>query len=94
MWSSLHTIAQAARAAGLELPHKFGWHSLRKSFATNFMEERPDQVWLLMDLMGHLSPGTLFRYVRHSREYFEQGIGTIARELFSNTNVLKSQPAL
>jgi integrase len=94
MWSSLHTMTQAARAAGLELPHKFGWHSLRKSFATNFMEERPDQVWLLMDLMGHLSPGTLFRYVRHSREYFEQGIGTMAQGLFSNTDLLKSRSAL
>lgn len=91
MWSSLHAIAQAARAAGLELPHKFGWHSLRKSFATNFMEEHPEKVWLLMDLMGHLSPGTLFRYVRHSREYFEQGIGTVAHGLLSNTDVLKSQ---
>ena len=95
MWSSLHSIAQAARTAGLELPHKFGWHSLRKSFATNFMEEHPDQVWLLMDLMGHLSPGTLFRYVRHSREYFEQGIGTVAQGLLSNTtDALKSRPAL
>jgi integrase len=92
MWSSLHTIAQAARTGGLELPHTFGWHSLRKSFATNFMEEHPEKVWLLMDLMGHMSPGTLFRYVRHSRDYFEQGIGKVAQGLFSNTDGLKIQP--
>ncbi len=94
MWSNLHTIAGAAQMAGVKLPHKFGWHSLRKSFATNFMEEHPDQVWLLMDLMGHLSPGTLFRYVRHSREYFEQGIATVAQGLFSTTDGFKSHPAL
>ncbi len=92
IWSSLRTIAQAARASGFELPHKFSWHSLRKSFATNFMEEHPDQVWLLMNLMGHMSPGTLFRYVLHTKEYFEQGIGTVAQGLLSNTDVLKSRP--
>lgn len=91
IWHNLSTIAKAARAAGLELPHKFSWHSLRKSFATNFMEEHPDQVWLLMDVMGHLSPGTLFRYVKHSKEYFEQGIGTIAQGLLSNTAALNSR---
>jgi site-specific recombinase XerD len=90
-WNNLRTIAQAARTSGLELPHKFSWHSLRKSFATNFMEEHPDQVWLLMNLMGHLSPGTLFRYVKHSKEYFEQGIGTVAQGLFSNMDVVKSR---
>jgi integrase len=92
IWKSLRTIAQAARSAGLGLPHKFSWHSLRKSFATNFMEEHPDQVWLLMNLMGHMSPGTLFRYVIHTKEYFEQGIGTVAQGLFSKTEVLKSRP--
>lgn len=94
MWSGLHTIAQAARKAGLKLPHKFSWHSLRKSFATNFMEEHPDKVWLLMNLMGHLGPGTLFRYVKHSKEYFEQGIGTVAQGLLSNTDGFKSRPVL
>jgi site-specific recombinase XerD len=92
IWHSLRTIAQAARAAGLELPHKFSWHSLRKSFATNFMEENPDQVWLLMNLMGHLSPGTLFCYVKHTREYFEQGIGMVAQGLLSNAAALTGRP--
>ena len=92
IWNNLRTIARAARTAGLDLPHKFSWHSLRKSFATNFLEEHPDQVWLLMNLMGHLNPGSLFRYVVHTKEYFEQGIGTVAQGLLSNTDVLKSRP--
>ncbi len=79
-WRSLSTIAKAARKAGIELPPKFSWHSLRKSFATNFMERHPDQVWLLMDMMGHLNPGTLHRYVRHSRAYYDQAMNAIVRE--------------
>jgi site-specific recombinase XerD len=61
MWHALHSIAVAARHAGIELPPKLGWHSLRKSFATNFMERYPDQVWVLMDMLGHISPSVVHR---------------------------------
>jgi site-specific recombinase XerD len=74
MWHNLHCIVEAARKAGLEVPPKLSWHSLRKSFATNFMEQHPDRPWVLMDLLGHLNPSTLHRYVKHSRAYYEQAI--------------------
>ncbi len=77
MWHNLHSIVEAARKAGLEIPPKLSWHSLRKSFATNFMEEHPDRPWVLMDLLGHLNPSTLHRYVKHSRTYYEQAIEDI-----------------
>lgn len=77
MWRSLHVIAEAAVKAGLGLPQHLSWHSLRKSFATNFMEKQPDKVWVLMDLMGHLNPSTLHRYVKHSRSYYEKAIEEI-----------------
>lgn len=81
MWHGFHSIAAAARAAGLELPPKMGWHSLRKSFATNFMEQHPDQVWILMDMLGHISPSVVHRYVKHSRAYYEQAIDRVLDEL-------------
>jgi site-specific recombinase XerD len=77
MWHNLHSIVEEARKAGLEVPPKLSWHSLRKSFATNFMEQHPDRPWVLMDLLGHLNPSTLHRYVKHSRAYYEQAIEEI-----------------
>jgi len=77
MWHNLHSIVEEARKAGLEVPPKLSWHSLRKSFATNFLEQHPDRPWVLMDLLGHLNPSTLHRYVKHSRTYYEQAIDEI-----------------
>ncbi len=81
MWRSLHLIAKEARRAGLDVPPKLSWHSLRKSFATNFMERHPDRPWVLMDMLGHMNPGTLHRYVQHSRSYYEGAIDDIVRDL-------------
>ena len=41
MWSALNRIVEQAREAGLELPPKLAWHSLRKSFATNYRSRKP-----------------------------------------------------
>lgn len=81
MWHNLHSIVKEAKATGLDLPPKLSWHSLRKSFATNFMENYPDKVWVLMDMMGHLNPSTLHRYVKHRRSYYDQAIDSIVNEL-------------
>jgi site-specific recombinase XerD len=86
MWHNLHVITEEARKAGLEMPPKMSWHSLRKSFATNFMEQHPDRVWILMDLMGHLNPSTLHRYVKHSRAYYEQAVEEIVEAMVPGTS--------
>jgi len=44
---------------------------LRRSFATNFLEENSDQIWLLIEFLGHISPGNVHLYIRRSREAFE-----------------------
>ncbi|HEY6406545.1 MAG TPA: tyrosine-type recombinase/integrase [Ktedonobacteraceae bacterium] len=77
MWHNLHVITEEARKAGLEMPPKLSWHSLRKSFATTFMELHPDRPWVLMELLGHLNPSTLHRYVKHSRAYYDRAIEDI-----------------
>jgi hypothetical protein len=38
------------------------------------MEQHPDQVWVLMDMLGHISPGVVHRYVKHSRAYYDEAI--------------------
>ncbi len=81
MWRNLHVISEAALKAGLELPTPFSWHSLRKSFATNFMERYPHKVWVLMDMMGHLNLSTLHRYVKHTRDYYDQARDSLIEEM-------------
>ncbi len=89
MWHNLHVITEAARKVGLEMPPKLSWHSLRKSFATNFMEQHPDRPWVLMDLMGHLNPGTLHRYVKHSRAYYEQAVEDIVEAMLPSPSEMQ-----
>ena len=89
MWHNLHVIVEQARKAGLDLPPKLSWHSLRKSFATAFMELHPDRPWVLMDLMGHLNPSTLHRYVLHSRAYYDQAIEDMVGTMVAETNKIR-----
>src|SRR5260221_375461 len=89
MWHNLHVIVEEARKAGLELPPKLSSHSLRKSFATAFMELHPDRPWVLMDLMGHLNPSTLHRYVLHSRVYYDQAIEDMVETMVAKTNKIR-----
>lgn len=63
MSENLKKIVMAAREAGLELPPNMGWHALRKSFATNYMEQYPERIWDLLKMMGHINPSTLYRYI-------------------------------
>jgi len=92
MWHALHSITVSARAAGFDLPPKMGWHSLRKSFATNFTEQHPDQIWVLMDMLGHISPSVVHRYVKHSRAYYDQAIDRVIEGLLPGTVPTKALP--
>jgi site-specific recombinase XerD len=89
MWHNLDVIVEKARRARLEMPPKLSWHSLRKSFATNFMEQHPDRPWVLMDLLGHLNPSTLHRYVMHSRSYYDQAIEDIVGEMVTEVTRMR-----
>jgi integrase len=64
---ALLDIGESARQAGIKLPNPFGWHDLRRSFATEYLEERPGGILKLSSYMGHTGLGTLHRYVRPSR---------------------------
>jgi site-specific recombinase XerD len=80
MWQNLRNIEQAARKAGLDLPPRFGWHSLRRSFATEFAEKHPKKLWLLMEMLGHISPSTLHHYIKHTKSYYDDQMNEIIDE--------------
>jgi integrase len=79
---ALVEIAERARAFGLTLPTPFGWHDLRRSFATEYLARRPDRLLVLSGYMGHTGLGTLYRYIRPSRSAFKKSTeGLIARTI-------------
>ena len=70
-WMRLAEIVKAARQAGVSLPSRVRWHDLRRTFATLFLEDNPDQFWLLMKLMGHSARGTMSSYVLIDEDTFQ-----------------------
>ena len=91
LWKPLDEIVKKARKEGLEMPPKMSWHSLRKSFATNYMEQHPEKVWVLMKLMGHRNLSTLDRYIIPGPEAYEQAINTMVRDMIPNSAVSGEQ---
>jgi len=55
------------------LPH-LGWHWMRRIFATRFIERYPDKLAVLVQLLGHSSPNTVHRYIRHSEAWMDKQI--------------------
>jgi integrase len=79
MWAALEGVVEGAREAGIELPEKFSWHDLRRSFATGYLEKHPDRLLKLAEFMGHAGLGTLNRYVLPSREAFNRATDALLR---------------
>lgn len=79
--SALRVVIRHARRAGLILPSDMGWHSLRRSFATQFLDRHPDQIWQLLEFMGHESMLSLIRYVRPSPEKVHAVIERVVAKL-------------
>lgn len=86
MWRNLKRIVEEARREGLNLPPEFCWHDLRRTFATLFAEKYPERMWLLMDMLGHLNPGTLRRYVKHRREYYEKSLDLVLNDMIPDSS--------
>jgi integrase len=71
-WRNFRQIVNEARSAGVDLPEKLRWHDLRRTFATLFLEENPDQFWTLMEYLGHIFNTTMARYLVVSDEMRRQ----------------------
>lgn len=81
MQVNLKRIVKAAREAGLDLPPVMGWHSLRKSFATNYLDQYPERIWELMQLLGHINPNSIHCYIKFGKGHMEQAINSMFRRL-------------
>lgn len=56
------------------------WHWFRRIFATRFIERFPHQLSALIELLGHTSPGTVHRYIRHSEGWMDKKIQNILED--------------
>jgi len=50
------------------------WHWFRRFFATRFIETFPNKLPVLIELLGHMSPNTVHRYIRHSEAWMDRQI--------------------
>ncbi len=70
----LQELVKIANQNGVPVANHFGWHWLRRIFATRFIEKFPNQLSVLMSLMGHSSPSTIHAYIHHSQAWMDQRI--------------------
>lgn len=57
-----------------------GWHWFRRIFATRFIEKFPHQLSVLVSLLGHTSPNTVHRYIKHSEAWMDNKIKAILED--------------
>jgi integrase len=81
MERSLRCIVSAARETGMDLPPNMSWHSLRRSFATNYIERYPQHLWTLLQMLGHINPGSINHYVKFRKNHLEKTINTVLKKL-------------
>lgn len=66
-------VGIAKKEKFLILPH-MSWHWMRRIFATRFIERFPNQLHILLTLLGHIGPGTVHNYIRHSDAWMDDKI--------------------
>ena len=71
---SLAQMKHAARRANFPILPHMSWHWMRRFFATRFIERFPNKLPVLISLLGHMSPGTVHRYIRHSEAWMDHQI--------------------
>jgi site-specific recombinase XerD len=74
MRKRLTLILDMARKAGIDLPPSVTWYSLRRTFATLYLERQSDHTVVLAGLLGHRTLNTLQRYVIHNQDYINRVI--------------------
>ncbi len=75
--SALRVVIKLAKRDGLILPSDMCWHSLRRSFATQYLDRHPGEIWKLLEMMGHHSRLSLIRYIRPSKQKLNEALDRI-----------------
>lgn len=71
---ALKEMITAANKHGFPVATHMGYHWLRKTFATRFIERFPNQLAILINVLGHQTPNTVHCYIRHSEAWMDKQI--------------------
>jgi integrase len=77
---ALRDMIAVAQENHIPILNHMGWHWFRRIFATRFIERFPHQLSALVELLGHTSPNTVHRYIRHSEAWMDTKILQILEE--------------
>lgn len=72
--AALKEMVSVASSHGFAVAEHMSWHWFRRIFATTFIERNPGKMPVLIELLGHMSPNTVHRYVRHSAAWMDKQI--------------------
>lgn len=73
----LSEMLAAVRKANFQVAPNMTWHWFRRIFATRFIEKFPARMDVLIALMGHSSPNTIHRYIRHSEAWMDRQMQSV-----------------
>jgi integrase len=74
---ALSEVLDVVRGSHFPIASHMSWHWLRRLFATRFIERFPNKLPVLISLLGHQSPNTVHRYIRHSEAWMDQQIQSV-----------------
>ncbi|MBC8548769.1 MAG: site-specific integrase [Candidatus Brocadiales bacterium] len=72
--NALNDMINIAKKNSFSVMNHMSWHWFRRIFATRFIEQHPHQLSVLVQLLGHTSPNTVHRYIRHSEAWMDKKI--------------------
>lgn len=81
--SALKIMIKSVRSAGFSVGSNMSWHWFRRIFATRFIEQFPEKLPVLITLLGHMSPNTVHRYIRHSEAWMDKQMQSVLEGEFN-----------
>lgn len=72
--AALKEMVRVVRKEGFLVLEHLSWHWFRRLFATRFVEQFPHRLSVLVELLGHTTPNTVHRYIRHSEAWVDEEI--------------------
>ncbi len=80
MQIALKQMMKCARQADFPVAEHMSWHWFRRIFATRFIERFPERMEVLVALLGHMSPNTVHRYIRHSEAWMDTQLQSVLED--------------
>jgi integrase len=80
MHSALEEMLSICKKNKFPIMSHFSWHWMRRIFATRFIERFPNRLSTLIELLGHVTPNTVHRYIRHSKAWMDEEIQKVLKE--------------